>query len=361
MVDKIIRLVEERTLSTYSFEFEDVIQNVVDYVEAVYQRYGPTKQDWGELKDGGYIKYMMKVENRYKPFKVPMKYNSFDFTVPVGLTKDVDIMEELHIRVTLKNIVIETPFEKNEYQWIRKSLSQGAGATNNLPHNDITDGVVKYGVVDMTLYILNGEFLLNGAKIVLRHEFNHLFEQYERIIQTNDNFTSFHHQRIRQNRLIPKENVLDDFDVAYNDLVYMLFDNGELSAFATQIYSELENMNSVRTNFQKDLENSGIYLRYQKCLYQQKLLSCLKDENRWERYRAFFNWRKKDMGNYFRKYFLKELDRLLNKYIMRIGAAATLYYDKQEAKKSQELINNLKTSKSLNLKKNNEYSKENES
>ena len=67
--------------------------------------------------------------------------------------------------------------------------------------------------------------------------------------------TSSHYQ-LKDNEIV------DKYDKAFNTICYRLFDNSELSATASQLYSELKTINSKRENFQNDLKNSTVFNTY---------------------------------------------------------------------------------------------------
>ena len=324
---KIFHLVESRSLSNYTFEFEDTIKQIVLYVK---ERFNVIKSEEYEAPQKGSLKYLLKYnDDRFKEEKIPCVFNTFKFQLPLEITKDIDIFEELYINITLKKITLLKDVSPIQKKWIYNRLSQGAGSTSHLPQNIINGNVLKYGVMDIIVYVIDGKIVDRGLLVSLRHEFNHLFENYIRTLKTNGNFTSYHHV-LSRNGLNINKGKLDIPDTAYNLLIYLLHDNSELSARASQIYSDLEYIKSKRCNFQEDIKKTTSYITYVECSYALETLKKTYDIEKWNEYRRKFNYGDTKDAIAFKDVFLRKTEKLLKKYLQRIGAASTLYYDIKE-------------------------------
>lgn len=335
--DKIINLVESRSLSNYTFEFESTIKQIVDYIKSIYADgdivYGKKKK--------GIFKYIAKENIKYVNKKVNCLFSSNTIQIPLSITKDIDIFDELYINVTIKNISFEDFLSTEDLKWIRLKLSQGAGSTSHLPINFIENVKVKYGVINTIVYVLDGKLLDKGLIVSLRHEFNHLFEDYIRTLNSDGKYIGYHHTLYRNAYNISDKN-LDEYDNAYNNLMYILFDNSEFAARASQIYSDLEYYKSQRQDFHNILKETSSYLTYIECLNDYKSLLKLNNKDKWELYRQKHKYGTKQNTMEFKNKFLQQTESLLKKFFQRICAVATLYYDKLEKKENAKLMKTLK-------------------
>jgi len=193
--------------------------------------------------------------------------------------------------------------------------------------------------VDMTINAVSNGDILNRVSLSynLLHELNHKIDEYYRTVNSKqkigDTFTQAHEYTAFK-QMFGGEN-------AYYHIIYRLFSESEQNALISSLYKELEEMDSSRNNFKKDLKECFAYKAYD---WLRKCINAISQENNmrtWELLRDFFiqyprlsPLPKTNLNNVslttFRNAFIKKSQRELEKLFRGLGRVASYYYDMHE-------------------------------
>ena len=315
-LNKINFLVESRSVA--SIEYSNIIDEIVSFIENDFNS--------NEIKISNKKNINISTENNLTGKISAIKYIS-NLEIPNNLTKKIDIFESLFINVNISNYIIKN-LNKEDKKFLIKRLSQGTGVTKFIKQNEVINNKLKYGFIEININAINSKLLKKSILTSLNHELNHAFEDYFRLISSENKYGMFHsassHYQLKDNEIV------DKYDKAFNTICYRLFDNSELSATVSQLYSELKTINSKRENFQNDLKNSTVFNTYNFLINNLNILIELKSKEHWDKYRNVFNYGTEQDIIKFKNYFCNKAMFFLKKLYKRMGSAASLYYDEIE-------------------------------
>lgn len=310
---KVINLVEERGIS--GFRYQKIINQCVDYINKYLASNQSNEQGTGNLKLNGK--------------NINVNVEAYNISIPPKLFNWVDIFNGLNISVKVYNIVKDLNREDE-----MKFYPHGEGAyalNNNLDYNS-EDKKLYNVVIKIHCYALNGKLNIHSFSEVFYHEFNHAYENYKRLLNSNGTSSIMNlNSRKRYNAAISYLNSNDLPAKAIGEILYRLWDDSELTATSGAIFGELKAMNSKRQNYVKDMENTHAYKHYLELKEAIEVLNKNDDEIIWYNVASIMDYFKINMDiKNFKDSFIKRSRLLLDKYFRQMGKAASLYYDETE-------------------------------
>lgn len=294
--NKIIRIVEER--GYMGTKYIPVIKEIVSYCQ-------------------DYIK-----NNEFT------KENIWIFNLPYELTKKIDCVENLIIEIT-----IEDNFDG--------VFHTGGGTNDVFYHNNIVDGKLEYGKITLYGYSYHKNLFIKTIFNNLSHELNHLQEIHTRMLKRDNAQTIFKLNKDALNAYngnFSKDKILNNY---IYQIIYRLMRKSEFNALINGVYGDLDDMNSNRHDFNKDIKNTQAYYIYTYIRNNISMLDELSDDD-WNEIRKSFNIlsafgakHRVDI-NSFKIKFKEMVIQRLNELIKGIGKIASFYYDKKESFENEQ-------------------------
>lgn len=302
-------LVESRAIA--AIEYEDIINEIVDDL------YNKTKNLVSNIDVNDYpIVYISG--------DIPVKVIQFNIKAKQNIVNQITGLKDLPIQINgLAYFLNEKDINKvkidNANAFYRSSIFDNVENKQLKSHKHVI-------VLNMVSY--NGRVSRNWIYTQLLHELNHVFENYYRLSNTNNSFGVAKSQKIKYK----KSNFNDYFGLEkeskyVKSIVYFLFNDSELSAHATEVYSYLKSIDGKRDNYSNDIKNSFAYKEFTSLHTMIKHLSNVNDKQFWEYIKNKTQYKDLTSGD-FKNKFIKKSWILLEKYLRKIGAVASLYYDK---------------------------------
>ena len=302
-------LVESRAIA--AIEYEDIINEIVDDL------YNQTKNYISNINIDNYpIVYLGN--------NIPVKVIQFNINANQNIINKITELKDLPIQINgLAYFLNEKDINKvkidNTNAFYRSSIFDNVENKQLKSHKHVI-------VLNMVSY--NGRVSRNWIYTQLLHELNHVFENYYRLSNTNNNFGVAKSQKIKY-----KKSNFNDFIGMEKEsryckfIVYFLFNDSELSAHATEVYSYLKSINGKRDNYSIDIKNCESYKEYKSLYNMISQLNNVNNKEFWEYIKNKTQYKDLSSGE-FKNKFIKKSWILLEKYLRKIGAVASLYYDK---------------------------------
>ena len=185
--------------------------------------------------------------------------------------------------------------------------------------------VFKEGVVERVCFRIfvnpynHNELLMSQF---LYHELNYCEDDIKRILNGRP---SLHYEIFRDDPEINYEqvcrNMRNDY-AAY--LVYYIFTDTELNVYGSQFYSELQDSNTTREQFDSFFRNSRAYKIYDSFIFA---INSLEKQTGWEtKAMQYFNRQFKSVQS-FRMWFLGIAKHKASKFYNQLCKVASLYYE----------------------------------
>ena len=310
---KVINLVEERGLS--GFRYQKMINQCVEYINKAINNRDSDFKGTGTLKLNG------------TDYKVNL--GKYYLNIPSELFDWVDIFQYIHIQVILINIIGDFK-EDDEVKFYPRGKG-GYQLNDNWDYNDNNKKLYNVNI-RVECYALNNKLNVQSFTSVFYHEFNHAYENYNRLKNSHGG-SSFKDlaRRKRYGSAISYMRSNNEFTSSIGEILYRLWDNSELTSTAAAIYGELSAINSKRKNYIQDMEKTHTYERYLALKKDLVNVNKVTDEDAWFNVASMMGYYKSNMDiNLFRKNFIKRSYMLLDKFFRQIGKVASLYYDKKE-------------------------------
>lgn len=301
--------------SKYDNLFKKMCAYVKDYINKNYN-------NQSQYINSGFTKTYPNGESKYINCRI------FKILIPKEFTRIIKEFADLDICVMCFG------FDNIDRTKDSFSIFDGIGSTvENMAYGD-NNGQINNVGLEIRCVAINGEFNDYSFMNVIRHEYNHLAEIYERTKKKKES-KSQSLDRIKYNQ---KMNLINskDKEISYvGQIIYTLWLRFELDAHATSVYSYLDSINSKRENFGKDIQQSEAYKIYNKIQteYLPYIENSIIDENnvdsiaRWE-YIANLLDKKwgEDNPIKFKKMFIKQTNRLLALFFNKMTQIGELYY-----------------------------------
>lgn len=172
----------------------------------------------------------------------------------------------------------------------------------------------------------------------MMHEFQHSYDNYKQLLATKDNEQQYglryYNNKIKYYDIIDivkNPSKYDENYQAFAFIYYILFNESEMSSYASETFGKLKSMRSIRKNYHIDLKQTRAYYYYN--LLKTKWIPTLnkvQDIDFWKDVATVLN--KSDETDLFNMKisFIRKANRLLNTFNYKIGKAASLYYDALE-------------------------------
>lgn len=309
-------LVEARAIA--SIEYENIINEIVDnlYASAIKLK----KYDYSEIplinKNG-----------------VMCKYERFSCNANPNIIKQIPNINELPIKLIINAYWVD----KENYKKLRDDYY--GGYEHNEKDNVINNQLVSDNhIIKIYITAINGNINKNRIKQLLTHEMNHVFENYYRLYGSQNTYGITLSQNKREN--VQTMGDYEGFEMETmwcRHLFYRLFNESELSADATNVYTYLEKIKSKRRNYGKDIKGSDAYKDYILLKEWVGNLKYVNDSGFWNYIKLHTNYRFLQTGD-FKNRFINKAFQLLEKYLRKIGVVASLYYDKNEGNKLKGMM-----------------------
>ena len=302
-------LVESRAIA--AIEYEDIINEIVDDL------YNQTKRYISNINTDNYPIV-------YSEGNIPVKVVQFNIKAEQNIINQITEIKNMPIQINgLAYFLNEKDINK-----IKVNNTNAYYRSNT--HDKVKNNNIKSDkhVIILNMVSFNGRVSRNWIYTQLMHELNHTFENYYRLSNTNNNF-GLAKSAIRKNKKFDFNDYLGlEKESRYvKSIVYCLFNDAELSAHATEVYSFLKSIDGKRDNYSNDIKNSNAYKEYTSLHIMIKHLSNVNDKQFWEYIKNKTQYKDLTSGD-FKNKFIRKSWKLLEKYLRKIGAVASLYYDK---------------------------------
>lgn len=287
-----------------------------------------------------FIKYCNEYINNNKPTslavlqdnKTNIEYDCeiFDINVPEILTKKINFIKNLDLNFKIYN-VIGKDFVLNNSEFGDGGATHG----NNDKIVKVGDEYKLYNTkINVNAYAVNGRIYNKTILTILYHEFNHVYDNFKRLLKYNNPLDGLYYNLVNKNydeKLNLRINAKNEYDFAMGTILYRLWNNTERNALVTSVYAYLESIDSDRKNFTYDFKNSQGYYIYNilKNEYIPKINS-LNNEELWLKYINLISPDYKGSVIKYKKSFIKRCNILLSSLFKKMTSAGLLYYDKKD-------------------------------
>ena len=302
--NKVIKLVEERGVA--SFPYRKVVDEIFEYI-----------------KD-----YAVSLKN---------EETTVTFDIPENITKKIDFINILSIKVTLNNCLD-----------ISKTMNHGAGTSQFSISQRLINDKLSFGNITLTCFAHKGYLIGRTVYGCTYHELNHYWEAYCDLKQ-NGYYKRYYNQAYKSSE--SSNNAIDIFsnktlNDLFNNILYRLFSETEFNALVSSVYGDLEAIYSKREDFKEDIKKTAAYVLYNAFSKNYKALYSYIDENNITKIKNLFNNLGITLNPYsnsvesFRKELTRKTNFLLKQLIKGIGRTASLYYDTMEEEISDNITIN---------------------
>ena len=291
--NKVIRIVEERGMF---MNYKHIIEPIIKYLQTYIQNNKPNRKS-----------------KLAKVYEID-KYENIN--IPKELTSKITWIDNLNIIVNVYDVTNDV-FEKVP------NIANHRDDSGDLKRIDSlnNEGKLTSFTINITTFSVDKIIYKQNIQSTLYHELTHAFENYNRLKKYGSN--SFDYlSKTKYSK------VANDSDNPFSYLNYILTQT-EINADIASVYGDLERMNSVRSNFSKDIKNTDAYKLYikAKTVILPNLIK--QDEHAWSQYQkeTYFVKSKQMSPNEFKKSFIRYADMKLNDLFTGIGKVASQYYD----------------------------------
>lgn len=302
----VIRLVENRTIAT--FENRNVIEEIIDFVKENVLANNKTIKTIKEpielpLKNGEYIN------------DICLKYF---IEIPTDILKQFNIDNNLKIRIICTRIKLNEEVDYKQMQFLSRYFP--IDKTNSRKHQN---------EIQLSCW-MNGKNLIdNVLRRNLVHELNHAIEDNKRIPKGYGLI-----DRIDKKNLDFAQKLMHSSEIQYKylgNILYRLWDNSEIPAGATSVYSDLKSKNSDRVNFRQDLQQTQAYREYKMLIDKAyPLVAQINNDDIWMWIQYNLTKNISIDSKEYKAFFLRKTKKLLDDYFVKIGKSASLWYDEKE-------------------------------
>lgn len=346
-VRKMVSLVEERGVSTSKYAFLSNIVGNRTYNKIIEKRENNEKFDNGtfnltinKLKDGEIVseRHTFKTEN-------------FKFIIPPEDTKRVDFIENLTIRVSVKNILVPKDFDAYEIENATMGLSPGGYIEVDKTNRLTPEGKLNKQVITCNVICVNDSPLMKMLEFIIHHELNHCYEQWQRLKGLknkgyelkDDEVVTITPSQYKQFAILERSS--NTFAKAFGYIMYWLYSKTEMNSNVNSVYRELAALNSKRQFFAFDLKKLTAYKRYEEIMggYNKDngnteggYLNLLKNCNNSELWGKFADIMGKKDWKSFKMWLINMVNRKAIDFFHKITKSASKYYDDTEPLKEQK-------------------------
>ena len=221
-----------------------MINNIIYLVET--RGYAKTKYIHTIKKIIEYISNSLK--NVFNP-----STSTYEFNIPEYLTKEIDIAEKLSLKITIQDI-------PDHHQ---ANLHSGSGTRNVFYDTRINDNN-KLSKAEITIqgFSYKGNLIHRTVFNSLSHELNHLYEEYSRLLKSNNNFDLYLSVADTGNILNSHFSNDSEINNLFREIFYRLFTYSETNALINSVYADLDHLDSTRENFKTDILSTQAYYIY---------------------------------------------------------------------------------------------------
>ena len=307
---RVVYIVEERGISNYSLKYKKIFEGIIYYINK-------------QLRESSIF-----VKGKFK-----QKYdvNIFNFLIPTGITKYIDIFENLNLTISVFDISTDDEIEETLY-----GNNSGSYKLKEKENLNFDNTKLENGEINISCFAKNHKIIKHTLITPLLHELNHATDNLERLkkykIKNLFNvFNEYNYNNIKKLR-DSKNNLHSIIGI----IIYRLWLQSERSALITSVYSDLKELDSKRSNFIRDIWNTKAGKIYKQIKYEY--LPQIKDisENDIELYCNIINAPKSIKTKIqFIDYFNKKTNLLLSDFLKHIGKVASLYYDENEVEREK--------------------------
>lgn len=247
--------------------------------------------------------------------------NGWRILIPCNLTKSIDFAKKITLIVTVHEN------KSGKY-------NSGEGKTEIHPepssYIDINEKKFEDCTITINSYSYNRKLFTHTLTISLIHELNHKYEElqvYLKNINSDDSYrisndnTMFYNVASQMSFSYDKAT-----DTFIKDILYRLFNDSELNAFARQIYGEL--LGNKYTSFSEYKRNSICFSYYEEL--KKRLINLKKEDVNWANLLGFFsvakNYNVQTDINVFANRFIKETAKRLKKLYKKMLQSAATYF-----------------------------------
>lgn len=322
---RVVSLVEER--GVYGFKYANIIDKICDYLNQCLHINTPTE-------------HYLYVNGNFQ-----CKADRYIINVPASVTKGIDIFEELTISATISNLITNDSIEDTLY-------GSGSGIYTIKRYDKLTNaGKLPTSDIKLTGYAINGKIVSHTIVTSLYHEINHAADNYNRLKKYKNANLFDEYEKMDFDTVFRLSQSTDELDKALGTILYRLFVNSEKNALITSVYTDLKSMQSLRSNFVRDITKTKAYIVYEqiKNTYLPKLNKLT--DNDIEKYVRLLKLPTSVLNkNNFLDSIKRKTNFLLGDFLKRIGKTATLYYDENEEKRdANNLIKKKYRTNSFNI------------
>lgn len=228
----LIKLVEERGVGIHKFRNE--IDEIAQYVQNRITQLKPIKS--GNIEKDG-------VKITFKEFQ--------PIPIPESITTKFDWIDYLVIDVNVKML----------FGYDNQFKLHGTGWINNNEYQKIENDKLNGGKMSVDCFAVDGQLIPRTLYLVLYHEFNHMWENYQRLQNgvkngLHDTLLKFNYQNIIKHATSNKDKDIKDF--CY--VIYRLLCPTEVNALVASVYGDLQALNS--TSYKEDYKQTQAYQEY---------------------------------------------------------------------------------------------------
>jgi hypothetical protein len=303
---ELISLVENRGVGIYPFK--DVIDEMVDYVSNILKRYENSQLP---------IKYVNK-EKKEIPF------NPLHVRIPQVTIKKITWIKNLIVNVYINNLIGSEDDIMN-----REGYGDTSHSDKYVTDNETGEAVLFYSEVNIYCYAYKFQLYPRTIYNTLYHEFNHQWDNLNRIRHINNGAQNakdlvFTLNKLNYNDVMSAVNSKDKEISAFATIVYRLFIPTEFNALVSSIYGDLKAINSQF--FSTDIKRTASYKLYldlkDKCLPLIENASLEK----WKEFSSLDIVRKSNIEG-FKERFISDTEYKLNDLLYKLAKTASLYYE----------------------------------
>lgn len=244
---------------------------------------------------------------------------SIRFEIPETITREIDIISNLRIYVTVADKSITSDVH-------------GGGSVEVQDVGPITNNKLSTASISIEGYSFNGILYDRTILASLCHELNHLKEVLEDKIKYNDIKRSLNSLKKIGSGVVTKDKQLDDF---LHMVTYRLFSETELNALISSVYGDLKGIRSKRETYKEDIKQTKAYSIYK--AIKEDLTGNLKLLKAYSpQLKTYLNRCNIELSPYgnsddaYIKDFGRKVAFLLKRLYKGIGKVASLYYDDVE-------------------------------
>jgi hypothetical protein len=306
MIEKIISeqelidLVETRGVGVYPFK--NVIDEISDYVQSQL--------------DGNIIPKERRV---LVTTNGNVESEVFIIQIPETITSKFDWIDNLHIFIIVYNVENDT---------VITNLT-GSGSTTvskNQKIINISDKEkLSIGDIVINCYSVKRKLLPRTLYLNLYHEFNHDWDNYNRLKKPDGDGLYDIHKKLNYNLIVNNIQNKDKRISVYCDIFYRLWIKSEFNALVASVYGELQGMKSMNCNYQNDIKQTQAYKVYAELLCDVKYLANL-DMDGWMFIAKNLNIDTNNLIKY-KNFFIQKTRNKLADLFHRICRTASLQYE----------------------------------